>query len=260
MEKHGNAIGIIPARFASTRFPGKPLVNVCGKTMLERVWLVAKQATLLDSVAVATDDDRIEEECVRIGATCIRTDSTLQSGTDRVAQAMQRAFPHAEIICNIQGDEPLLQPTIVDSLVGALKESAADVATPITAIRDVAELQSPTVCKVTLRSDNTAMYFSRNCIPSVRDLPQEQWLSAYQFWKHIGLYAYKRTALETFIQLAPSEYELAESLEQLRLLHHGATYLCVETTQTLLAIDTPADVENVERYILQHPEIYGVYN
>lgn len=240
-----NVIAIIPARYASTRFPGKPLVDLHGKTMLEMVWLAAKSASSISAVAIATDDDRVAQECSRIGADCIITDSTLLSGTDRVAQAMQRAYPNADIVLNVQGDEPLLRGALLDSLVHALQHCTTDVATPIKKIETQEELDNPTVCKVTLRADSTALYFSRSTIPFVRGAERSDWLAHHTFWKHIGIYAYKRTALERFISLSPHPLEESESLEQLRLLADGARYLCVETSDNLVAIDTPEDANRV---------------
>lgn len=248
--KRMSVIAIIPARYASTRFPGKPLVELLGKTMLERVWLAAQEARRIDAVAIATDDERIAAECKRIGAECVMTSSDLLSGTDRVAQAMQLSYPNAEIVLNVQGDEPLLRGELLDALVEALQNSDADVATPIKRITTEGELDNPTVCKVTLRNDNTALYFSRSTIPHLRGVAEQERLEKAIFWKHIGIYAYRRAALERFITLPPHALELAESLEQLRLLADGAPYLCVESNMNLVAIDTPEDAERVRELLL----------
>ncbi len=242
-------VAIIPARYASTRFPAKPLVDLGGQSMLERVWRATTDAQTIDQVYVSTDDERIARECDRIGALCIMTSADLLSGTDRVAAAAAalsiNSADKEAIVLNVQGDEPLLQPALLDSLVSALQSSPHDVATPIRRIESEQDLDNPTVCKVTLRSDSTALYFSRSVIPHVRGVQGADRLNATTFWKHIGIYAYKAAALERFIALPPAALELAESLEQLRLLSDGARYLCVPTTHDLVAIDTPADAERV---------------
>ena len=245
-----SVVAIIPARYASTRFPAKPLVDLCGQTMIERVWRAALQAKEIDEVYVSTDDDRIAKECGRIGAECIMTSSELASGTDRVAAAAATLGSSAQIILNVQGDEPLLPPDLLDSLVVALRESSMDVATPIRRMSSGSDLDNPTICKVALRSDNTALYFSRSVIPHVRGIEGAERLQHFDYWKHIGIYAYTTEALQRFIQLPPATLELAESLEQLRLLADGARYLCVPTLHDLVAIDTPEDAERV-RAILQ---------
>ncbi len=246
-----STLAVIPARYASTRFPAKPLVDLCGQSMIERVWRAASSATRIDRVVVATDDERIADHCRNFGAEVVMTSSELLSGTDRVAQAAQVLGSDADIILNVQGDEPLLKAGVLDALVDALRASNADVATPITRISSTADLINPTVCKVTLRSDNTALYFSRSAIPFVRSHPVEQWLEQAVMWKHIGLYAYRAASLQRFIQLPPAALELHESLEQLRLLCDGARYLCVEVADELVAIDTPEDAERVRQILMK---------
>ncbi|MFN9777165.1 MAG: 3-deoxy-manno-octulosonate cytidylyltransferase [Candidatus Kapaibacterium sp.] len=245
------ALAVIPARYASTRFPGKPLVDLCGATMLERVVRAAQAAQSITDVLVATDDIRIEAECERIGVGCVMTSAELPSGTDRVAAAAAVLGASYDVILNVQGDEPLLQPSLLNELVLGLVESQADVCTPVTPLTLADDLDNPTICKVTRRSDGTAMYFSRSVIPHVRGIQGEQRLEAVRFWKHIGLYAYTPAALARFIALPPHPYELAESLEQLRLLADGARYMCIETLHTLIAIDTPEDVLKVRAALEQ---------
>lgn len=243
------AVGIIPARFGSTRFPGKPLCDLNGKTLIQRVWEAAVQSPSLAKVYVATDDARIIEECTRIGAAWVLTPSELPSGTDRVEYAARFVAPDADFVLNIQGDEPLLRPELLDDLVEALAHSTADVATPIIRITSLEELLNPTVAKVTLKNDGTALYFSRSVIPFIRGMVQEDWLNVHQFWKHIGIYAYRAQALRRFAELPPAPLENAESLEQLRLLADGATFRCVETTHELVAVDTPEDAERIRRIL-----------
>ncbi len=245
-----HVVALIPARYASTRFPAKPLVELLGQSMLERVWRAASTARSIHEVYVCTDDERIVAECQRIGARCIMTSPDLPSGTDRVAAAASQLETVADIVLNVQGDEPLLQSSLLDSLVEALRSSDADVATPIHRINSEEELDNPTICKVALRSDYTALYFSRSVIPHTRDVYGTARLSAFEYWKHIGIYAYRANALQRFVNLTQHPLECAESLEQLRLLADGARYLCVPTTHHLVAVDTPADAERV-RALLQ---------
>jgi 3-deoxy-manno-octulosonate cytidylyltransferase (CMP-KDO synthetase) len=243
-------VAIIPARYSSTRFPGKPLIDLNGKTMIERVWEATMQSQLINHVAVATDNETIAEICKRIGAECIMTSSELVSGTDRVAEAMNKAYTDSTIVLNVQGDEPLLHHSVLDDMITALTTSSADVATPITDITSLEELENPTICKVALRTDGTALYFSRSVIPHGRGIERTELLSSYPYKKHIGLYAYTSDAIKRFSQLQPHPLELSESLEQLRLLADGAVYSCVHTNHQLVAIDTPADAEKV-RMILR---------
>ncbi|MBK9249879.1 MAG: 3-deoxy-manno-octulosonate cytidylyltransferase [Ignavibacteria bacterium] len=245
------AIGIIPARFGSTRFPGKPLCYLNGKTLIQRVWEAAVQSKYLSKVYVATDDARIIEECTRIGASWILTPSELPSGTDRVEYAARFVGQDADYVLNIQGDEPLLRPELLDDLITALANSTADVATPTIRITSLEELLNPTVAKVTLKNDGSALYFSRNIIPFIRGILQEDWLNVHQFWKHIGIYAYRLQSLRRFAALDTSLLEQAESLEQLRLLADGATFQCVETTHELVAVDTPEDAERIRRILTE---------
>lgn len=239
----------IPARYFSTRFPGKVLCDLCGQTMLERVWRAAKQARTFEQVVVLTDHERVVNECRRIGAECMITPSELASGTDRIVYAVRRWFHDAEIVVNLQADEPLVPAALLEQLCTALEQSPqADVATPIARIRSVEEVRSPTVCKVVCRHDGTALLFSRSVIPCDRERgvgPLEL------YWKHIGIYAYRRGALERFAELEPHPIERAESLEQLRLLIDGATYLCVPTGAELVAVDTPEDAERVRELLAE---------
>jgi 3-deoxy-manno-octulosonate cytidylyltransferase (CMP-KDO synthetase) len=248
------AIGIIPARYASTRFPAKPLCNVFGKTMIQRVWEGATAAHVLERVLVATDHECIAEVCAAFGAEVVMTAPELPSGTDRVAAAYQQHVAACkeeyDIVVNIQGDEPLLKGSVIDRLVETLEGSKADVSTPIQRLTNPQELVDSAIVKVVLNNNHMALYFSRSPIPCVRDVaPSEEmyaeWLRRGQFWKHIGLYAYRTEALLRFQKIPPSPLELSEQLEQLRLLQDGLLYVCVETSEHFVAIDTPEDVERV---------------
>ncbi|GIV49661.1 MAG: 3-deoxy-manno-octulosonate cytidylyltransferase [Candidatus Kapaibacterium sp.] len=241
------SIVAIPARYGSERFPGKVLCDLEGQTMLERVWRAATEAEGFDAVVVLTDDERVGRECQRLGCRWHMTPAALPSGTDRIAYAVERWYSDAEIIVNLQADEPLVPPALLSDLRGALERNEhADVATPITAIAHQEEVTSPTTCKVICRNDGTALYFSRAPIPADRKRGVGE-LGLY--WKHIGIYAYRRRALERFAHLPPHPIECAESLEQLRLLLDGAVFLCVPTDAVLVAVDTPADAERVRAYL-----------
>jgi 3-deoxy-manno-octulosonate cytidylyltransferase (CMP-KDO synthetase) len=240
------AIGIIPVRYNSSRFPGKPLTDIGGQTMLERVWRAAERAHFLKRVIVATDDERIAAECERIGAEYLMTPGDLASGTDRVAYAYELLNDHSEIIVNIQGDEPLLESHVLDKLVREFAISKADVGTLVRQIDSHDDLDDHSVVKVVMRDNKTALYFSRSAIPCVRDVVKEEWITKHAFWKHIGIYAYRRDSLFRFVELTPPILEKVEHLEQLRLLEDGAEFLCVETDVELIAVDTPADAQKVK--------------
>jgi 3-deoxy-manno-octulosonate cytidylyltransferase (CMP-KDO synthetase) len=264
-----SALGIIPARFAATRFPGKPLVDLHGKPMIQRVWEGAKEARSLDRVVIATDDEQIVNACKRFGvpdADVVMTASSLPSGTDRIAEAYKHIVASEgreySIVVNIQGDEPLLRGAVVDALVEHLADPRctdhADVATPMKRITDPDDLRNPMVVKIALAKAvhgvRRALYFSRSPIPSMRDATSDaamfaglydEWLRRGQFWKHVGIYAYKTASLLRFQELEPSVLEFTEQLEQLRLLEDGARFACVETSEEFVAIDTPSDAERV---------------
>ena len=242
-------LGVIPARYASTRLPGKPLVDLEGQTMIERVYRGAAASTALDRVVIATDDERVLQDAHRFGGEVVMTDPTLPSGTDRCAAVVDLLGIDPDVVVNIQGDEPLLQPQVVTDLVDALRTTEADVATPIKAISKPGELIEPSTVKVALNGSGRAVYFSRSVIPFVRDVPTLQWFDKQRFWKHIGIYAYRTDVLKRHVSLPVSGLEKAEALEQLRLLESGAWFQCVETTQEFIAVDTPEDADRVREYI-----------
>jgi 3-deoxy-manno-octulosonate cytidylyltransferase (CMP-KDO synthetase) len=238
-------LAVIPARYASTRFPGKPLADLHGQTMIERVWRGAIASPAVDRVIVATEDQRVIDECDRIGAEYCMTSADLPSGTDRCHAVLGEKGLTPEIIINIQGDEPLLHPDVLTDLVSAMRTSNADVATPIARLTDVRELDDAGVVKVVRRSDGTALYFSRSPIPHVRGVDKSEWLASQEYWKHIGIYAFRRAALDRHVSLPTSDLERSEFLEQLRLLQDGARFMCVETTHQFIAVDTPEDAARV---------------
>jgi 3-deoxy-manno-octulosonate cytidylyltransferase (CMP-KDO synthetase) len=245
------AIGIIPARFASTRFPGKPLADICGKPLLQHVFESVSTSKLLSRIAIATDDSRIAEAAHNFGAEVIMTDSDLPSGTDRIFQAYLQMKTEGDIIVNIQGDEPLFSGHLADELISRLSASEADVATMVKKITSVEDLFNPSNVKAVVGNNGYALYFSRNTLPFVRDQKPIDWIKVHDFYKHVGVYAYKASALKRFVALPVSKLESLEQLEQLRLMEDGARYLCVETEIELVGVDTPQDVQRVEKILIR---------
>lgn len=238
-------IGVIPARYASQRLPAKPLIDLLGKSMIQRVYEQASKATLLSQVIVATDDERIATTTRSFGGQVIMTSDQIRSGSDRVA-AVAGVLP-ADIFVNIQGDEPLVPPQMIDEAVRVvLDDQTAEIGTLVRKIESPAELQSPAVVKVVLASDRTALYFSRSAIPVIRDEPDvSQWLQRHTFYKHVGMYVFRRTFLQKYASLPESELERAEKLEQLRILEHGYRIKVGITEFDSISVDTREDVMRV---------------
>ncbi|TAL70443.1 MAG: 3-deoxy-manno-octulosonate cytidylyltransferase [Bacteroidetes bacterium] len=243
------AICIIPARYESTRLPGKPLINIAGKPLIQWVWESAIKSTTLSRTVIATDDERIAEFCNKTGAEWLMTPTNIQSGSDRIAYTYKILNEDADIILNLQGDEPLIKAEVIDSLIHDFSNSNADVGTLIKKINSNKELFDASVVKVVVDSAGKALYFSRSPIPYLRDINQENWLTNRTYWKHIGIYAYSSKSLQEFSNLNPSELELSEKLEQLRLLENGAKYLCMETDLNLIGVDTKEDIVKVEKIL-----------
>jgi len=240
-------IGIIPARFASTRFPGKPLADIGGKTLIQRVYEQAAQAQSLAAVAVATDDERIFAHVRSFGGQAIMTSPEHPSGTDRCAEAAA-AFPDAEGVLNIQGDEPFIAPAQID-LVAAPLAAGGAISTLAKRIERVEELHNPNVVKVVWNERQEALYFSRSPIPHQRGLPPEQWLAQGEFFKHIGIYGFQRQTLLELTSLPTSRLERMESLEQLRWLEAGYPIRVGITAQETLGVDTPEDLERARAMV-----------
>lgn len=234
------SLGIIPARFASTRFPGKPLVDIGGKTMIQRVYEQALQSSLT-KVVVATDDDRIAEEVSRFGGEFVMTASTHQSGTDRCAEVV-KSLPGYDIVINIQGDEPFIDPNQINLVCDCFTDEKVELATLIKEIHTEDELFNPNIPKVVIGHEQQALYFSRHPIPYLRNAEKENWLTSHQFYKHIGIYGYKTVTLLAITQLHPSLLEVSESLEQLRWLENGYQIQTRLTTIETIAIDSPSDL------------------
>jgi 3-deoxy-manno-octulosonate cytidylyltransferase (CMP-KDO synthetase) len=223
--------------------------------MIERVWRAAQACESLDRVIIATDSELIAQEARRIGADVVLTDPDLPSGTDRCYAVVQQLESTPDIVINIQGDEPLLQSSVLTQLVDALADTNADVSTPVTRIMQAADLADPNIVKVAMGSDCKAVYFSRSPIPHLRGVEMSDWLSKQPYWKHIGVYAYRTAALMRHVGLPVSSLERSESLEQLRLLEAGTHFVAVETAVEFISVDTPEDAERVRAYLTQHPLI-----
>lgn len=239
--------GIIPSRFGSSRFPGKPLANLAGKPLV--VWVVeaVKKAKSLDEVLVATDDARIVAAVEQYGGKAVMTPSELPSGTDRIAFAAGN-FADDDILVNIQGDEPLIDPNLIDELVAKLKNDPQwSMATAVTPIRSVADFAAKTVVKVVLDRNDGALYFSRAPIPCDRD--HEPNLASGLYVRHLGIYAYRGEFLRRYVAEKPCALEQTEKLEQLRALWMGARIAVVKTNDEGVGVDTPEDAERVARIL-----------
>lgn len=237
------AIGIIPARYASTRFPGKPLALINGKTMVRRVYEQACLSKKLSQVVVATDDHRIAEEIQKFSGHVVFTSRRHKSGTERCAEALEKIGDHFDILINIQGDEPFIDPKQIDDLVDVFSGSNADIATLAVAIKEPDVLNNPNAVKVVCAKNGKALYFSRWPIPFLRNRKTPQVIEHHNFLKHLGIYGYRTEVLKQIVQLEESPLELAESLEQLRWLENGYSIFVRPTDKENIAIDTPEDLK-----------------
>ena len=249
-------IGIIPARYASTRFPAKPLAILGGKTVIERVFTQVKDT--VDYAVVATDDQRIYDTVIAFGGNAIMTSTDCKSGTDRCWQAFtqiertENSENSSTIIINIQGDEPFIQPQQIESLKQCFDDTTVDIATlvkPFTPADGLAALENPNSPKVVVNRKMEALYFSRSVIPYLRGKEREQWPALHTYYKHIGLYAYRANILNEITQLPQSQLELAESLEQLRWLENGYKIKVGTTDIETIGIDTPDDLRRAEQFL-----------
>ena len=238
-------IAIIPARYASTRFPGKPLVEINGKPMVQHVYERAMSSELFKRVIVATDDERIQSTVLDFGGEAVMTNSGHQSGTDRCGEAIYGVNESFDVVVNIQGDEPFIHASQLTELVNLFKTTPAQIGTLKKSISNVDDVFNPNVVKVVSGSDKRALYFSRNPIPFVRDAEKETWLNKHTFFKHLGLYGYRFEILKELVQLKPSALELSENLEQLRWLENGYQIFIAETHHESIGIDTPEDLSKI---------------
>jgi 3-deoxy-manno-octulosonate cytidylyltransferase (CMP-KDO synthetase) len=237
-------LGIIPARYASTRFPGKPLVDIGGKSMIQRVYEQAKKCIHLSEVIVATDDMRIYDHVINFGGAVVMTSTDHQSGTDRCAEvALQH--PQYNVIINIQGDEPYIDPEQISKLAACFNSADTQIATLIKKIQSQQELLNPNSPKVVINKLSEAIYFSRSPLPHIRGQEQQNWLNYYTYFKHIGIYGYRADILQQITKLPVSSLEKAESLEQLRWIENGYRIKVAETELETYAIDTPEDLEKL---------------
>lgn len=240
-------LGIIPSRYASTRFPSKPLAIIKGKTMIQRVWEQAWKSKL-DAVVVATDDMRIADEVLKFGGQYVLTDPNHRSGTDRCREALYMVEGQYDAVVNIQGDEPFIDPAQINQVIELIGRDDAQLASLAKRIEDEDELFSPNVVKVVMDKQGNALYFSRNPIPFMRNLDHDKWLQKGEFYKHIGLYAYKTEILCQIAEMQSTTLEQAESLEQLRWLENGLRIRMGITQLESLSIDTQEDYEKAMQF------------
>ena len=239
-----SVLGIIPARYSSSRFPGKPLVMINGTSMLERVYQQAKKSSTLSEIIVATDDQRIADHASTFGAKAIITKADHPSGTDRCWEAYVLNNKKFDYVLNIQGDEPLLDPEQINSLILAC-DGKVEIATQMIKCTRQEDLFDTGEVKIVLNNKNEALYFSRNVIPHLKGKNEKDWHKEHNYFRHVGMYAYRIDILEKISALAPSALEKAESLEQLRWLENGYKITCIETTYDSHCVDTPEDLEKV---------------
>lgn len=236
-------LGIIPARYASTRFPAKPLADIAGKSMIQRVYEQVKKSSLLTDALVATDNQKIFDHVIAFGGKVCMTKESHVSGTDRCYEALTLQKGTFEYVINIQGDEPFIQPEQID-LLAKLLDGKTEIATLVKKIEDKEQLFNPNVVKAVVSEKGEALYFSRSTVPHIRNTSDAEWLSKHTFYKHIGMYGYRTDVLKQLTALPVSPLEKAESLEQLRWLENGFRIKVAETKTETIGIDTPEDLQN----------------
>ena len=240
-------IGIIPARYASTRFPGKPLAMLGGRTVIQRVY---EQATaILDEAYVATDDERIFQAVEQFGGRAIMTRADHKCGTDRIEEAAEKIGTQADVIINIQGDEPFIQKSQIETLMHLFDDPSTQIGTLGKRFESIEAAMNPNSPKIVTDKRGFALYFSRSIIPYVRGKEQAEWLQHFPYLKHLGLYAYRREVLQEVTQLPQSPLEIAESLEQLRWLENGYRIRVGLTDVETVGIDTPEDLQRAEVFL-----------
>lgn len=242
-------IGIIPARFASTRFPGKPLADIDGKSMIRRVYEQSMRSARLSEVVIATDDERIFKHASEFGAKVMMTDPHHASGTDRCAELIKNVSDKPDAVINIQGDEPFIQPEQIDLLCSAFDQAEVQIATLVKKITSSDELFNHNTVKAVLNKRGEAIYFSRSPIPYNRNFPENEWLKHSIYYKHIGIYGYRSDTLMTITQLEKTNLEVTESLEQLRWIENGFVIHAKITALETVGIDTPEDLSRVRKLI-----------
>ena len=240
-------IAIIPARYASTRFPGKPLAILAGKPVIQRVY--EQVAGLLDEAYVATDDQRIYDTVIGFKGKAVMTRADHQSGTDRIEEALEKIGGDFDVVVNVQGDEPFIQQSQIRTLCACFDDPATQIATLGKPFSTIEAIENPNSPKIVVDNRGYAMYFSRSIIPFVRGIEKSEWLDKYPFLKHLGIYAYRSNILREITQLPQSSLEKAESLEQLRWLQNGYRIKVGITDVETVGIDTPEDLQKAEEFL-----------
>lgn len=240
------ALGVIPARYASSRFPGKPLAMINGKSMIMRVYEQALKSKMLNHVIVATDDERIFNHVKQSGGEVTMTSGSHVSGTSRIGEVVQKLtiegdFPY-DVIVNIQGDEPFIDPVQIDLAISLFASPDVQIGTLILKIKRNDDIFNPNVVKVVVDNSGKALYFSRSPVPFLRGFPEKEWAGGHEFFRHIGLYAFRSDVFPSLVNLSESPAEVAESLEQLRWLHHGYRIMTALTDIETIGIDTPEEL------------------
>ncbi|MDP4267972.1 MAG: 3-deoxy-manno-octulosonate cytidylyltransferase [Bacteroidota bacterium] len=244
---------VIPSRYASSRFPGKPLVDILGKSMIQRVYENSSKSEIISDVIVATDDSRIENHVKEFGGNVIMTSSEHKSGTDRCTEVVEKfmlqnsKYNYDDVIINVQGDEPFINPEQINAVAECFKDKDVKIATLAKQITDINELISPNVVKVIYDNNDYAIYFSRTPIPFQRGVAHDNWLNNHKYYKHIGIYAYRMSTLLEIARLEASSFEKAESLEQLRWIQNSYKIKIKITDYENIAIDTPEDLNKIKR-------------
>ena len=242
-------IAIIPARYESTRFPGKSLAEIHGKTMIQRVYEQVSKSKSIKNMLVATDDRRILNHVQKFGGKALMTKEEHESGTERCFEALKLSNGNYDFVLNIQGDEPFIQPEKIDLLAACLDKTYTELATLARKIDDYENLFDPNCVRVVLNENQEALYFTRSVIPYLRDKPKNQWVNSHEYFQHIGLYAYRVDVLESLSKMEPSKLEIAEKLEQLRWLEKGYKIKVEVTQDPSIGIDTLEDLKlAVEKY------------
>lgn len=239
------AIAIIPARYGSSRFPGKPIAHIGSKTMIQRVYERAKMVPELSEVIVATDDERIIENIVSIGGKAVMTATTHQSGTERCAEVLQHLDDQPDIVLNVQGDVPFIELSHIQLVLNSFHRESTQISSLYTPIKDLSTLSNPNAPKVVFDDHSNAIYFSRSPIPYLRDVEKPDWPASFDYYKHIGIYGFRNQVLKEIVQLPVGRLEMAENLEQLRWLENGYKIYLSETDVESLAIDTHEDLSRV---------------
>lgn len=237
-------LGIIPSRYESSRFPGKPLIDIAGKSMIQRVYEQSSQSTLIDELVVATDDQRIFDHVSNFGGKVMMTSDEHTSGTDRCGEVVEK-YSDYDIVINIQGDEPLIKPEQLDSVLSLFTNDDVEIGTLVKKMDNVNDILNPNRVKVVLDKRKNGIYFSRSPIPYLANTNQKDWLTKATFWKHIGIYAWRTEVLQAVVKLPKTDLEQQESLEQLRWLYNGFKIATTETTIETPNIDVPEDLEKV---------------